>query len=86
MKGENTAKLLEAERDKLKKLEEKQRETSEKIRSCKANITKYELMLKNEKLNALDSIISDKGLTIEDVLSLIESGKINSLIDNSNKE
>ena len=68
--------MIVSEKDKLKKLENKQIEIAKKIKICKANIEKYTLMKENQRFNQIANVLDNKGISMEDILSAVAAGDL----------
>lgn len=82
----NLEELLIGEKEKLINLEERQSLISKKIKDCKSNIKKYEMMQQTNQMSQLSNALDDIGIPFEDILSAINKGDFLSLQDMIKKD
>lgn len=78
-KNSNLENMIVAEKEKLEKLETKQAELLKKIKLCKSNLEKYEMMKNNQRYNALANSLDNKGISFDDIISALSAGDLLSL-------
>lgn len=71
--------LIEKERNNLKKLKVKKTDLEDKIKNSEGKLKQYEIMKNNDTFNILSGIVQQKGLTVEEVLSALQTGDLLSL-------
>ncbi len=79
MTSEKLTALIEKERATLEKLKNRRAELDEKIKKSEAKLTEYEMMDNNKKFGAMASIVTQSGLSMDDVLAALQSGDLLSL-------
>lgn len=76
-----TEELLAAERENLAKLEAKRDDLDKKIRACKANIEKYELIVNADRLKTISATLGQKGVSLDELMLAISNGDLTELQD-----
>ncbi|MBQ3497212.1 MAG: hypothetical protein IJA73_03695 [Oscillospiraceae bacterium] len=72
---------IAAEREKLKKLEEKRAKTDQQIKACKSSLDRLVMLRNNQIFSDMSNALDEKGVRIEEVLEAIKEGDISSLQD-----
>ncbi len=72
---------IAAEREKLKKLEEKRAKADQQIKACKSNLDRLVMLRNNQIFSDMSNALDEKGVRIEEVLEAIKEGDISSLQD-----
>ena len=72
---------IAAEREKLKKLEEKRAKADQQIKACKSNLDRLVMLRNNQIFSDMSNALDEKGVRIEEVLEAIKDGDISSLQD-----
>ena len=75
----NLDELIAKEEAKLEKLEERQADIAKKIKAGKAAIENYTLMKNHQQFNELSNALDESGFSIEDILSAVTAGGMDSL-------
>lgn len=70
---------LEKERRTLAELEEKKEKIESKIKCCQKNIREYVMMIDQRRVTEVDSVITAKGLTLEEIMKAVQAGDLLSL-------
>lgn len=65
---------IKQESEKLKALREKRAELDQKIKKSESILERYRLMQNNEQYEAIQKAIENSGLSIDDMLSALNSG------------
>lgn len=73
--------MLTAEKKKLEKYEAQYKDLQEKIKACKANVQKYQLMYDSERLETLTKSLHAHGIKVEDIISALANGDLTELQD-----
>lgn len=73
--------MLTAEKKKLEKYELQYKDLQEKIKTCKANVQKYQLMYDSERLDALTKSLHVHGIKVEDIIAALSNGDLTELQD-----
>lgn len=73
--------MLTAEKKKLEKYEQQYKDVQEKIKVCKANVQKYQLMYDSERLETLNKSLNTHGIKVEDIISALANGDLTELQD-----
>lgn len=73
--------MLTAEKKKLEKYEIQYKDLQEKIKACKANVQKYQLMYDSERLESLTKSLHAHGIKVEDIISALANGDLTELQD-----
>jgi len=68
--------LIQNEKKKLESLKDKKTTIDENIKRCKANIEKYTLLQNSSKYNDFTTILEDKGVSFEEIMSALQSGDL----------
>lgn len=76
-----TEELLAAEKETLAKLEAKKEDLDKKIKACKANIDKYELIVNSDRLKAISEALGAKGVSLDEFMLAINLGDLTELQD-----
>lgn len=71
--------ILNTEKEKLEKYEKQYKDLQEKIKVCKANVQKYQLMYNNERLEELTSTFNSRGIKVEEIIAAFTSGDLTEL-------
>lgn len=79
MTSEKLMALIEKEKANLQKLRNRRDELDEKIKKSEAKLNEYEMMNNNKKFGAMASILTQSGLSMDDVLAALQSGDLVSL-------
>lgn len=80
MNQANLEQMLNAEEERLRKLESKKIELDNKIRTAKSNIDKYKLLLNNFRFNELSNALDTKGINVQDVIKAAQNGDLSELL------
>lgn len=67
---------LQKEQEKLATLEEKRKDIDDKIKVCKANITKLEMTINNAQMGDILAALKEKGLTVDQMVAAINEGNL----------
>lgn len=65
---------IKQESEKLKGLREKRAELDQKIKKSESVLERYQLMQNNEQYEAIQKATENSGLSIDDILSALNSG------------
>lgn len=65
---------IKQESEKLKGLREKRAELDQKIKKSESILERYQLMQNNEQYEAIQKATENSGLSIDDILSALNSG------------
>lgn len=65
---------IKQESKKLKALREKRAELDQKIKKSESILERYQLMQNNEQYEAIQKATENSGLSIDDILSALDSG------------
>lgn len=76
MATKNIQEKLEKEQAKLSALEAKREELDGKIKNCKANIAKLQMTINNAQMGDILAALKNKGLTVDEIVSSINSGDL----------
>lgn len=79
MTSDKLASLIAKEKERLGVMIGKRAELDEKIKKSEAKIREYEMMENSRKYGALSSVVNEKGLSLDDILSALQSGDFLSL-------
>lgn len=75
----NLAEMLQAEEEKLEKLEKKRIEIDSKIKTAKTNIGKYKMLLNNYRFNKLSNALDNAGVDMSELLDAIQKGDLSAI-------
>lgn len=70
---------LKKEQENLMKFKEKRATLDEKIKECESNIERLTLLKDNQKYTSFANSVQKKGLTVEDIISALQTGDFLSL-------
>jgi hypothetical protein len=70
---------LKKEEENLIKFKDRRATLDEKIKECESNIERLKLLKDNRKYTKLANSVQKKGLTVEDIISALQSGDLLSL-------
>ena len=76
MNNEALIAVIEKEKAKLRTLEVKKATIEDKIKKCRGSIQKYELMQNNAMFTSFTSLLDNKGVSFEDILSALQCGDL----------
>lgn len=79
MKSEKLASLIAKEIANIENLEAKKEEIEEKLKKSRTKLQEYRMMENSQKYGALSSAVSQKGLSLDDILSALQNGDLLSL-------
>ena len=77
--GNKIEEKLEKEQENLMKFKEKRATLDEKIKECESNIERLTLLKDNQKYTSFANSVQKKGLTVEDIISALQTGDFLSL-------
>ena len=77
--GNKIEEKLKKEQENLMKFKEKRATLDEKIKECESNIERLTLLKDNQKYTSFANSVQKKGLTVEDVISALQTGDFLSL-------
>ena len=79
MSTEKLQELLEREEIRLDNYKKKRTELDEKIRATEAAIQKYRVMLNNNQYLGFVSLVQEKGISLDEIMTAIQQGDLLSL-------
>ena len=79
MSTEKLQELLEREEIRLDNYKKKRTELDEKIRATEAAIQKYRVMLNNNQYLGFVSLVQEKGISLNEIMTAIQQGDLLSL-------
>ena len=79
MTSDKLSTLIEKEKATLQKLRNRRSELDDKIKKSEAKLHEYEMMDNNKKFGAMASIVTQSGISMDDVLAALQSGDLVSL-------
>lgn len=77
--GNKIEEKLKKEQENLMKFKEKRATLDEKIKECESNIERLTLLKDNQKYTSFANSVQKKGLTVEDIISALQTGDFLSL-------
>ena len=77
--GNKIEEKLKKEQENLMKFKEKRATLYEKIKECESNIERLTLLKDNQKYTSFANSVQKKGLTVEDIISALQTGDFLSL-------
>jgi len=77
--GNKIEEKLKKEQENLRKFKEKRATLDEKIKECESNIERLTLLKDNQKYTSFANSVQKKGLTVEDIISALQTGDFLSL-------
>lgn len=76
MKSEKLTLLIEKEKSNLKNLKQKREELDEKIKQSETKLAEYEMMDNSQKYDALSNLVTQSGLSVDDLLLALQRGDL----------
>lgn len=83
--GNKIEEKLKKEQENLMKFKEKRATLDEKIKECESNIERLTLLKDNQKYTSFANSVQKKGLTVEDIISALQTGDFLSLQEKLNQ-
>lgn len=77
--GNKIEEKLKKEQENLMKFKKKRATLDEKIKECESNIERLTLLKDNQKYTSFANSVQKKGLTVEDIISALQTGDFLSL-------
>ena len=81
MKKSTIDAAISQEQAKLNTLTEKKSAIEEKMKKCRAEIARLRLLYRNSQFDDLTEALSNKGLSVDDVLAALSSGDLSPLAE-----